>query len=62
MVKIGSPPQEIEMDLSMLASDFYVMTTTSQTGSKYDDYFSQSVGAPTLRLPREASPLTTVLQ
>ena len=44
-MKIGSPPQEIEMDLNMLASDFYVITTTSQTGSKYDDYFSQTNGA-----------------
>ncbi|KAL6719830.1 mRNA decay protein [Lecanora helva] len=40
---IGSPPQEIEVDLNMLVSDFYVMTTTSRIGSKYDDYFSQSV-------------------
>ena len=44
MIKIGDPPQEIEMDLNMLASDFYVIATTSQLGSKYDDYFSQSSG------------------
>ena len=47
MVKIGNPPQEIEMDLNMLASDFYVVTTTSQSGSKYDDYFSQTNGRST---------------
>ena len=41
---IGSPPQEVEVDLNMLISDFYVMTTTSRVGNKYDDYFSQSVG------------------
>ncbi|KAL9070050.1 MAG: hypothetical protein Q9161_005106 [Pseudevernia consocians] len=41
-VKIGDPPQEIEMDLNMLVSDFYVVTTTSRKGSRYDDYFSQS--------------------
>ena len=42
VVKIGNPPQAIEMDLNMLVSDFYVVTTTSRTGSKYDDFFSQS--------------------
>lgn len=41
-VKIGDPPQEIEMDLNMLVSDFYVITTTSRKGSRYDDFFSQS--------------------
>lgn len=41
-IKIGDPPQEIEMDLNMLASDFYVLTTTSRKGSRYDDYFSQT--------------------
>ena len=41
-VKIGDPPQEIEMDLNMLVSDFYVTTTTSRKGSRYDDFFSQS--------------------
>lgn len=44
MVKIGDPPQEIEMDLNMLVSDFYVVTTTSRSGSKYDDFFSKSSG------------------
>jgi hypothetical protein len=32
------------MDLNMLASDFYVVTTTSRKGSRYDDLFSQSHG------------------
>jgi hypothetical protein len=32
------------MDLDMLTSDFYVLTTTSNKGSKYDDFFSQSHG------------------
>ena len=41
-IKIGNPPQEIEMDLNMLVYDFYVVTTTSRKGSRYDDYFSQS--------------------
>ena len=41
-VKIGDPRQEIEMDLNMLVFDFYVVTTTSRKGSRYDDYFSQS--------------------
>ena len=41
-MKIGDPPQEVEMDLNMLVHDFYVVTTTSRKGSRYDDYFSQS--------------------
>ena len=32
------------MDLNMLASDLYVVTTTSRKGSRYDDMFSQSYG------------------
>ena len=42
-INIGDPPQEIEMDLNMLVSDFYVVTTTSRKGSKYDDFFSKSI-------------------
>lgn len=41
-MKIGDPPQEIEVDLNMLASDFYVVTTSSEKGNKFDDYFSKS--------------------
>ena len=41
---IGQPPQTIEMDLNMLASDFYVVITTSRKGSRYDDLFSQTGG------------------
>lgn len=43
-LKIGNPAQEIEVDLNMLVSDFYILATTSRKGSKYDDFFSQSVG------------------
>ncbi|KAL9103986.1 MAG: hypothetical protein Q9163_001006 [Psora crenata] len=43
-VKIGNPPQTIEMDLNMLVSDFYIVTTTSRLGSRYDEHFSQSNG------------------
>ena len=32
------------MDLNMLVSDFHIMITTSRKGSKYDDYFSRTVG------------------
>ena len=49
-IGIGEPPQEIEMDLDMLASDFYVLTTTSSIGTKYDDYFSKSTGKPDISL------------
>ncbi|MCJ1431473.1 hypothetical protein MMC27_000826 [Xylographa pallens] len=41
-ILMGEPPQEIEVDLDMLTSDFFVMTTTSRIGSKYDDYFSKT--------------------
>lgn len=44
MISIGDPPQAIEMDLNMLTSDFYVLYTTSHAGSRFDDYFSQSLG------------------
>ncbi len=39
---IGDPAQEVELDLDMLTSDFFVFTTTSSKGSKYDDLWSQS--------------------
>lgn len=48
-IKIGEPPQELEMDLNMLTSDFYVVITTSRKGKKYDDLFSQSIGNFLLR-------------
>ena len=41
---IGEPPQEVEVDLDMLTSDFYVVTTTSTRGSRYDDLFSRTNG------------------
>lgn len=31
------------MDLNMLASDFYVVKTSSQNGDSYDDFFSSSI-------------------
>ena len=31
------------MDLNMLASDFYVVKTSSQNGNRYDDFFSSSI-------------------
>lgn len=43
-IRIGEPPQAVEMDLNMLASDFYVTITTSRKGSRYDDLFSQTGG------------------
>lgn len=42
-IKIGEPPQEVEMDLNLLTADFYVVLTTSNIGSKYDDLFSQTI-------------------
>lgn len=46
-IEIGEPPQAVEMDLNMLASDFYIVITTSRKGSRYDDFFSQTGGTST---------------
>ena len=43
-LKIGRPSQEVELDLDMLSSDFLVYSTTSEKGSRYDDFFSKSMG------------------
>ncbi len=43
-ISIGNPPQKIDMDLNMLVSDFYVLTTSSRVGSRFDEFFSQSYG------------------
>ena len=42
-VGMGEPPQDVEMDLNMLASDFYVVKTSSQHGHGYEDFFSTSI-------------------
>ena len=42
-VGMGQPPQDVEMDLNMLASDFYVVKTSSQHGHGYEDFFSTSI-------------------
>ncbi|KAG8526513.1 uncharacterized protein KY384_008713 [Bacidia gigantensis] len=42
MFSIGDPSQVIEVDLNMLVSDFYVITTTSKGGSMFEDFFSKS--------------------
>ena len=50
---MGTPPQDVEIDLNMLISDFYVLITTSRKGSRYDDLFSQTIGmGPCVRLSR----------
>lgn len=57
-IRIGEPPQELEMDLNMLTSDFYVIITTSRKGKKYDDLFSQTIG---IFLSRAMKPKLTAL-
>lgn len=65
-IKIGEPPQEVEMDLNMLTADFYVVLTTSRIGSKYDDLFSQTITKsyerpyPTCTLPTDSFHLPTI--
>ena len=40
------------MDLNMLTADFYVVLTTSRTGSRYDELFSQTISTsvPTVEI------------
>ena len=48
-VKLGEPSQDVDMDLDMLVADHHVLTTSSQLGTRYDDFFSRSSGlAPQL--------------
>ena len=42
-LEIGDPRQKVPSDLDFLSADFYMLITTSHTGTKYDDYFSKSV-------------------
>jgi len=39
-LKIGTPPQKVELDLDMLTSDFAITTTSSNLGSRFEDFFS----------------------
>ena len=50
MLHIGEPQQSIEMDLDMLAPDFYLLSTTSDHGSKFESFFSSTHGNSILGL------------
>ena len=41
------------MDLNMLASDFYVVKTSSQHGHGYEDFFSTSISKATNPVPAQ---------
>lgn len=43
-LKIGTPPQKIQLDLDMLTRDFAVTTTSSALGSRFEDFFSTTYG------------------
>lgn len=43
-LKLGEPAQNIEMDLDLLTADFSVTTTTSSSGSRFEDLFSTTYG------------------
>lgn len=43
-MKIGTPPQKIQLDLDMLTRDFSVTTTSSALGSRFEDFFSKTYG------------------
>lgn len=50
-MKIGTPPQKIQLDLDMLTRDFSVTTTSSELGSRFEDFFSKTYGiSPSLPL------------
>ncbi|KAJ9636816.1 hypothetical protein H2199_007810 [Coniosporium tulheliwenetii] len=41
-LELGDPAQHVEMDISMLTSDFFVRSTSSPLGSHFHDIFSKS--------------------
>ena len=41
-IKLGVPPQSVQLDLDMLSSDFVLVSTTSHLGTPFLDYGSQS--------------------
>lgn len=41
-MRIGKPPQDIEVDVDMLSPDFLFVTTSSGQGIKYDVFSSNS--------------------
>lgn len=41
-MKLGSPIQKIEMDIDMLTKDFAITTTSSNLGSRFEDFFSST--------------------
>lgn len=43
---IGDPVQEVDMDLDMLTADWWILSTSSGTGSFYLDFNSKTYGEP----------------
>ncbi|KAK5045926.1 hypothetical protein LTR84_008712 [Exophiala bonariae] len=43
-LKVGEPPQDLEVELDMLSPDFYTVVTTSERGSAYNASGSRSHG------------------
>ncbi|MCJ1313469.1 hypothetical protein MMC25_007147 [Agyrium rufum] len=39
---VGDSPQETELDVDLLTADFFVLSTSSQRGSYFEDYFSKT--------------------
>lgn len=50
-LELGKPPQSLEFDLDMLSPDFYTIMTTSDQGSRYDTFKSNTNGMYVERLP-----------
>ncbi|KAI9797485.1 MAG: hypothetical protein M1825_005993 [Sarcosagium campestre] len=66
-LKMGVPPQGIDMDLNMLTWDFFLLSTSSDKGSPYIDFRSQTYemtgeypGYPSCKLPRDTVHLPTI--
>ena len=47
-LKIGEPHQQVPMDLDLLSADFYMLITTSHSGTRYTDIFSKTFKRSTI--------------
>lgn len=41
-MKLGTPIQKVELDIDMLTKDFAITTTSSNLGSRFEDFFSST--------------------
>lgn len=66
-MKLGSPIQKFELDIDMLTKDFAITTTSSNLGSRFEDFFSTTytenafgiIPFPNCRFPHDLTLLPT---